>query len=162
MPSPSSASVASWRSTRRPRERWYQARDRSTSATVRWTAPRRSVAGSRTSDARPGGVSSEVMPTGCPPRAPPGMEELGGCMEVLGRRRLRVGGDRSATAHLLAVGHRRLAVAALERAREVELVAEAGAERDLPHAEVGEPQQARRLEHPALRDELLRRAARHV
>ena len=45
-PSPSSAAPASWRCTRRPSASWYQATERSTSVTVRWTGPSRSAAGS--------------------------------------------------------------------------------------------------------------------
>ena len=59
----------------------------------------------------------------------------------------------------VAVGHRRLARVALERAREVERVGEAGAVGDLADGQVGEAQQPGGLEHHAVGDELLRRAA---
>src|SRR5690348_6596367 len=49
--------------------------------------------------------------------------------------------------HAGAVALRRLALVALERAGEVERVAEAGAVADLLHGEVREAQQPRRLEH---------------
>ena len=62
----------------------------------------------------------------------------------------------------LAVGLGRLVVAALERAREVQRVAEARAVGDLAHREIGEAQQPRRLEHHALGDEVLGRAAGDV
>jgi hypothetical protein len=47
----------------------------------------------------------------------------------------------------------------LARAREVELVVEAGAERDLVDAKVGEAQQPRGLEHDPVGDQLLRALA---
>ena len=62
----------------------------------------------------------------------------------------------------VAVGQRRLAVVALERAREVQRVVEADAVGDLADGEVGEAQQPRRLEHHAVGDELLGRAAGDV
>ena len=59
----------------------------------------------------------------------------------------------------VAVGLRRLAVAALEGAREVERVVEADPAGDLADREVGEAQQPRGLEHHAVEDQLLGRAA---
>src|SRR3954452_10405984 len=64
--------------------------------------------------------------------------------------------------HPRAIGLGRLAVVALERAREVQRVAEAGAVADLLDREVGEAQEPRRLEHDAVGHELLRRAAGDV
>ena len=63
-------------------------------------------------------------------------------------------------ARALAVGRRRLAVVALERAREVQLVVEAGAEGDLADRQVAEAQQPRGLEHHAVGDQLLGRRGR--
>ena len=66
------------------------------------------------------------------------------------------------SSQLRAVGHRRHAVVPLEGAAEVELVIEARAERDLAHRQVGEAQQPRGLEHHAVGDQLLGRAAGDV
>ena len=60
----------------------------------------------------------------------------------------------------VAVGLRRLVVAALERTREVQRILEADLARDLAHAEVGEAQQPRRLEHHAVEDQVLRARGR--
>ena len=60
------------------------------------------------------------------------------------------------------VGRRRLAVAPLERAREVERVVVADPVRDLADGQVGEAQQPRRLEHHAVEDQVLGRAAGDV
>src|SRR5688572_21708145 len=56
----------------------------------------------------------------------------------------------------LAVGKRRLPVLTLERAREIQLIAQAHAEGDLADLHVGEAQQAGGLEHDSLRDQRLR------
>ena len=65
----------------------------------------------------------------------------------------------SRAARAVAEGRRRLAVVALEGAREVQRIAEAGLLGDLADRAVGEAQQAGGLEHHAVGDELLRRLA---
>ena len=77
------------------------------------------------------------------------MAEDRGCMDIRARPRR---GPRA-----VAVDRRRLAGVALERAREVQRVGEAGLPGDLADRAIGEAQQARRLDHDAVGDELLRR-----
>jgi len=56
----------------------------------------------------------------------------------------------------VAKDRRRLAVVTLERAREVQRIAESGHVRDLAHRAVGEAQQPHGFEHHTVGDELLR------
>ena len=63
------------------------------------------------------------------------------------------------SARAIAVGLRAVAEVALEGAGEVGLVVVPDAVRDLPDGEVGEAEQPRGLEHHAVEDQLLRRAA---
>ena len=133
-PSPSAATPASWRCTRRPSAAWYQATERSRSVTVRWTAPRRSVAGS---------VDGSSAAAGRGVGRGHALQVSRACRPAAGWA-----GPRDPwTSRALAIGLGRAPGDALERAREVQLVAVAGPVGDLADGEVGEAQQPRRLEH---------------